>query len=98
MTSTLNPRFIVFVTGPENNDRYVETIDAGAIVSIGFVHGPQKLNGRSGKIIHSGIIEQILFYVGPSMCHFPLSIFLFGTPPKNDKSRFYFIGFGCILL
>jgi hypothetical protein len=37
----------------------------------------------------SVVPEQILFYIGSCICHFPVSIIFFRTPNENYESRFH---------
>jgi hypothetical protein len=55
---TVKPLFIVFVRGLKRNNGSGKTIDAGAIVEIGFARGPQKLNDGSGKMNYPGSIDR----------------------------------------
>jgi hypothetical protein len=54
----VKPLFIVFVGGLKKNNGSRKTIDAGAIVEIGFAQGPQKLNDGSGKTNYPGRIDK----------------------------------------
>jgi hypothetical protein len=53
----VNPQFNIFVGGSENKLWIQENYRYWALFKIGFVQGPQKLNGGSGKTIHPETIH-----------------------------------------
>jgi hypothetical protein len=61
----------------KRNNGSGKTIDAGAIVEIGFAQGPQKLNDRSGKTNYLGTIDRgFTVYIKKSRpCHLQKTIY-----------------------